>query len=38
MTPERYQELRRSFEQLLALGPQERAQALVEISRRDRAF
>jgi len=38
MTPERYQELRRSFEELLELRPEERARTLQEISNRDAEF
>ena len=35
MTPARFQELRRTFEQLFDLSPDERARSLNEISRRD---
>ena len=35
MTPEKFQELRRSFDQLLNLNPEDRAQALATISQSD---
>src|ERR1035441_3997537 len=38
MTPERYQELRRSFEHLLELSLEERARSLEEMAKRDAAF